>query len=1260
MKHVFKRMMSVVIVLCLILSITAHAADSTAAGNFSNETQSITSVNTTSTSKVMMLKLNETQAYLNGNMIPTLVYDSGYVSKLIMVNGSTLLPLRFVCQCLGFEVGYNEQTNNSTITDTENGVRFELVTGTTEMYKYDLEGNLLATGTATAPTTIIEGVTHVPVRSLLEAMGFHVYWDDAGYVLISENPMTAEEFQTLISSWGQTNTEYLDTDGDGILDIYETDLLNTDPNNPDTDGDGLPDGYEVFTLGTNPLEQDSDDNGILDGAEDADVDGLTNLQELTLGTNPLSEDTDGDGLIDYDEVNTHGTNPILEDSDNDFINDGDEIIMGLNPLSPQTFSVHDSQYTFNQSMNATVLEEINTDNPYELEIDIQSAGNANTSLEVHESVSNTNNAIFGKPIELLYDENLKFNEMTLSFVINSDLVDASTGMYDDPNLAGINRFQIFHFDEETGVLCPVETDFDEINNTLSATVGELGEYMLIDLDLWMYTLGIVPEGASPTPQTVSIQSEADSDSDTSTYFDSIVNTQVENALGTSVENVYNSRSAGSPYYNKQIDLVFAVNVQPCTNFFDSLITVTGGVWSGNYGRYDDPRTNINGQSAITHLKESIKRTVSSLYARNITARVCIITFGGDPGFTIHRWNGSAWAKTPAQVSQMLSSVGTTPAGGRHLDVLAAIMDLDFRPNVQRFVIMITNNALNVSANSNTVSDIVKDIENKNITSFVVASSEVLQPFGAIVHEGWNALAFDINGVIEKETSPGSGVYIEEPFLGYVDAISERIIELVPMTSFFNMNDFSVSSLDEPLKYNGTADTDGDTLTDWEEMDTNALEFFAPKVYEDDEEITRFPTYGEYLEYIGQTGTTLVSKAETLMNMRVFPFKSNPTKADSDDDGVDDAEEGYIGTLPLVADTDHDGLSDGEELRLGFDPLNADSDGDRRKDGQEYREGTDPFTYDKNVPEIALDFISGFCAGEFIRNPGSLYTVAGQIVGSFIPFFADARDILPNLQSAIMEDPARWIDVGLNGLGFGMDFLGGADATIVAKAGATVGRFITKNADDIPKALKLLDLVDDNLPKAISDAIKNSDEVADAMAAVAKSDLLDLTRQAAKQIDEIPSIASKFLRTTDLPIKEVLNVGGEATWSLKPTTRGKIIDALRNTLGETFPVVDRLLGTTLISTKSLDTYAKSYQTPSKLRSTLNSYRDALINFEAKYWKGENVFTWNNHTLNKSDYNKKVLEIVLPDGIISPEIKEVFTTFQKDALSKGIEVWYIIGN
>ena len=44
----------------------------------------------------------------------------------------------------------------------------------------------------------------------------------------------------------------VDTDGDGLVDLIETDFFGTDPNNPDTDGDGYNDGDEVEN-GYNPL-----------------------------------------------------------------------------------------------------------------------------------------------------------------------------------------------------------------------------------------------------------------------------------------------------------------------------------------------------------------------------------------------------------------------------------------------------------------------------------------------------------------------------------------------------------------------------------------------------------------------------------------------------------------------------------------------------------------------------------------------------------------------------------------------------------------------------------------------------------------------------------------------------------------------------------------------------------------------------------------------------------------------------------------------
>ncbi len=88
-----------------------------------------------------------------------------------------------------------------------------------------------------------------------------------------------------------------DSDGDGLTDCVETDVLGTDPLNPDSDGDGLGDGTEVIVYNTNPANPDTDGDGISDGDE-----------VKILGTNPLVPDTDGDGCSEGEEL---GPNPDL-------------------------------------------------------------------------------------------------------------------------------------------------------------------------------------------------------------------------------------------------------------------------------------------------------------------------------------------------------------------------------------------------------------------------------------------------------------------------------------------------------------------------------------------------------------------------------------------------------------------------------------------------------------------------------------------------------------------------------------------------------------------------------------------------------------------------------------------------------------------------------------------------------------------------------------------------------------------------------------
>ena len=86
-----------------------------------------------------------------------------------------------------------------------------------------------------------------------------------------------------------------DTDGDGIPDVWETQVYHTDPLKADTDGDGVDDWTEIIN-GTNP-----DGKGAYT-PKDYDGDGLDDRMELLFGTDPTKKDTDGDGFTDGQEV----------------------------------------------------------------------------------------------------------------------------------------------------------------------------------------------------------------------------------------------------------------------------------------------------------------------------------------------------------------------------------------------------------------------------------------------------------------------------------------------------------------------------------------------------------------------------------------------------------------------------------------------------------------------------------------------------------------------------------------------------------------------------------------------------------------------------------------------------------------------------------------------------------------------------------------------------------------------------------------------
>lgn len=224
-------------------------------------------------------------------------------------------------------------------------------------------------------------------------------------------------------------------------------------------------------------------------------------------------------------------------------------------------------------------------------------------------------------------------------------------------------------------------------------------------------------------------------------------------------------------------------------------------------------------------------------------------------------------------------------------------------------------------------DIVIDSTNVNLNGLVYA------PFGSVEVKAMN---LNLNNVVIIADSitfdcPSVNANYSSNAADFVGTVSEPL--KIPKDEWQYMKDENGTGLPDIFKNYGNwsklADTDGDGLPDGIE------------------------------EYVGSDPNNIDTDDDGLNDYyEVFVTFTDSTKADSDENGVNDGDEDFdddgltnleeflTNTYPYSNDSDNDGLSDGDEVKkYGTDPLVADTDGDGLEDGDEIILGTDPLVQD---------------------------------------------------------------------------------------------------------------------------------------------------------------------------------------------------------------------------------------------------------------------------------------------------------------------------